>query len=132
MTDNEPQNYVKDDDLTIPTTLTQSDFDQYVNHNHDTPCYGFLTDEEITDSIRKSHSEKQEESDDSDAEEEYHLPVTFSHANKCLRDLRRVLEKRGNPNTDFSAFYALEKRINETFEKTRRQTKVTEFVNWKP
>ena len=129
-TDNETQNYAEDDDLIIPTMLTQSDFDQYVNHDHDTPCYGFLTDEEIANSVQESHSEKQEENDDSDDEEEYCLPVTFSHANDCLRDLRRVLEERGNPDTDFSTSYALEKQINETFEKNRRQTKVTEFINW--
>ena len=108
-TDNETQNYAEDDDLIIPTMLTQSDFDQYVNHNHDTPFYGFLTDEEIANSVRESHSEKQEENDDSNDEEEYRLPVTFSHANDCLRDLRQVLEERGNPDTDFSTFYALEK-----------------------
>ena len=121
----EPQNAVTDDDLVILTIIPQIDFDRYVNHDSDTPCHGFLTDEELP-------TDPQEDSDNEDEHEENQLLVTATHAYNCLQDLRRVLEERGKPDTDFSNFYALERQIHETFEQTRRQTKVTEFIEWIP
>ena len=128
----EPQNAVTDDDLLIPTIIPQINFDRYVNHDSDCPCHGLLTDEEIAHSVREQPTNPQEDSDNEDEHEENQLPVTASHAYNCLQDLRRVLEERGKPNTDFSNFYALERQIHETFEQTRRQTKVTEFIEWIP
>ena len=49
----EPPIAVTDDDLSIPTSITQIDFDHYVNHDSDTLCHGLLTDEEIAHSVRE-------------------------------------------------------------------------------
>ena len=130
----ESQNAVTDDDLVIPTIIPQIDFDRYVNHYSDTPCHGLLTDEEIAHSLRELPTDPQEDSDNKDEHEENQLLVTATHVYNCLQDLRRVLEERGKvkPDTDFSNFYALERQIHETFKQTRRQTKVTEFIEWIP
>ena len=124
----ERQNAVTDDDLMIPIIIPQNDFDRYVNHDSDTPCHGLLTDEEIAHSVREQPTDPQEGIDN----EENQLPLTATHAYDCLQDLRQVLEERGKPDTHFSNFYALERQIHEILEQTRRQTKVTEFIEWIP
>jgi hypothetical protein len=44
----------------------------------------------------------------------------------------RVLEERGNTDTEFTLFYAFERQIHQLFAATKRQAKVTEFVGWIP
>jgi hypothetical protein len=45
--------------------------------------------------------------DDSDDEPEERLPTTFHHADTCLKDLHRVLEERGNTDTESFKFFLM-------------------------
>jgi hypothetical protein len=107
---NTPDDASDNQDIELPDQLTQAEFDTCIDHDQDTQFHGILTNEDIAASLLSEEpTMSRDQPDDSDDDEpEERLPITFHHADTCLKDLRRVLEERGNTDTDFTLFYSFE------------------------
>ncbi|KAH3871770.1 hypothetical protein DPMN_034984 [Dreissena polymorpha] len=122
-----------------PESMNAISFAEYVQHDDDLECHGMPTDDDICSDMLREEEERRNHiefnNDNEDAEEEdadtpIRLPVTASDARKALEEVRRFLEDTGC--SDYKTFYDLEDLVEKVAEKSRRQTKITEFINWIP
>lgn len=120
--------------IELPESMTASSFDEYVCHDEHVECYGMPSDEDICHDLRQADScdaiSTISDDEDNDGNEPLRLPGSVKEARSGLADIRRFLEDFGC--TDFEAFYQLEELVEKVGAASRRQAKITEFVDWIP
>ena len=124
-----------DDDVPVPPTLTDTQFDDYVTHDDDLDCYGVPTDSDIVadflseePTFRATDASSDEEDDTDD--DPYEEKMTFRLAQQQIRKIRSLIEDNGG--TSFTHLYGLQDQLRTLAPSAARQTKVTEFINWIP
>ena len=120
-----------DSDVPIPEGMDADAFHDYISHDDDLECHSVPTDEEIcANHAPATHPTPDENSDDDDSPPEITLPVTNSEARHHLAELRRFMEECPTPN--FDLIYQFEEFIQHASDANKRQSKITEFVQWIP
>ena len=126
---------VDDDTPTlVPTEMTRTEFEQFVDIDLDIPCTGVPSDQDICSSILAERTESRDDTThqaDSD-DEEVHPAVrpTSTQLLQALAVVRQGLEF--NNVSDYSHYYKVEDQITSFIQAMKRQTAITEFVNWMP
>ena len=90
------------------------------------------TDEDILVEFidEREPEEDDNEEEDGEDEAEIKLPVTSQEAKEALLTLCRYYEE--NNKEDFQTIYKLEDECAEIANNTKKQRKITEYINWIP
>ena len=116
-----------------PDSMTADTFEVYVNHDEDLECHGMPKVEDIcSDLLREEEEERNHIEYDADSEDDepVQLPATAGDARNGLTDVRRFLEDSGC--SDYSLYYQMEELVEKYAAMRKRQTKMTEYVDWIP
>lgn len=121
-----------DDQIQTPPSLTASVFDTFVTHDDGLECHGMPTDHDICADFMRERDELRSDSLDSDSEpdDDDDDKITTTEAPRLVRKMLSFLEDNGI--TDFDAIYKLQDQCATISAKRRRQTKITEHINWVP
>lgn len=82
-------------------------------------------EDESRDQEERSEDEA-DETETGDIDDE--LPTNVNGVNKCMEYVRRFMEENGCDN--FSDYYALLEQFEMIALKKKRQSRITEFIDW--
>ncbi|KAK3098872.1 hypothetical protein FSP39_023876 [Pinctada imbricata] len=127
----EQQEHCEDEDEDVPPVpsgLDAESFSTFVSHDDDLPCFASRSDEEICAEIRETAADV--DSEDEDDFTPLELPVSATEARAAIETLRKFLGQK--QSDDFDQLYELEDTCERLIDTSRKQTKITEFINWIP
>ncbi|KAG8310173.1 hypothetical protein J6590_068859, partial [Homalodisca vitripennis] len=109
----------------INNELPNLDFDDFANVDEGVSVYGSLSDQDIIATVT---SEDILSDDDNDDGMEQPPDITTKEAKAAVNTLRSYLEQSSDvPDNVFSAVVVIENIIDLNFEKSLRQTKITDY-----
>ena len=126
----------ENDQVSPPSGMEQTDFDEFISFDDRTQCYGELTD---TDTTRGIKSDDQDFDEDDDAESvssevsESDKPVPNSLAAlNALETLTEYFEaKSSNPDGVLKMIYGLYESVHDVNKEISLQSKMTDFFKKK-
>ena len=126
----------ENDQVSPPSGLEQTDFDEFISFDDRTQCYGELTETDITRDIK---SDDQDFDEDDDAESvssevsESDKPVPNSLAALIELETLTVYSeaKSSNPDGALKMIYGLYKSVHDVNKEISVQSKMTDFFKKK-
>lgn len=120
------QNYFPDDDeeTLIDIPINAQEFEEYVNCDKDTECFGPLTEEEIVSCILEDTAGEVSPSEDTMENTIEVNPPSFAEVLTALETVKKYME--GN-NLEFDELEILEEKLFKKKFQNMRQKKMTDF-----
>ena len=119
-----------DDTVPPPPGMDASQFEAYVSHDDDTECHSTPSDEDICLEFMTEDRRAGDSDSDDDELPVIKLPILSMDVKNALSTIRSYLEE--NNCASFQEFYAVEELCQKTMCESKKQTKITEFLNWIP
>lgn len=126
----------ENDQVSPPSGMEQTDFDEFISFDDRTQCYGELTDTDITRGI-KSDDQDFDEDDDAESvssevsESDKPVPNSLAALN-ALETLTAYFEaKSSNPDGALKMIYGLYESVHDVNKEISVQSKMTDFFKKK-
>ena len=126
-----------DEIIPPPPGMDADNFASFVSHDDDIECHATPTDEEICAAWKPQppvwkQSDVPDDYDDDEPIEPILPPVLPSEARAALTLLQRFIGEIGDDDANFQRHYEYATFVKNLMEKSKKQSKITEFIKWIP
>lgn len=115
--------------LETPPEMTATSFEEYVDIDNNLPCTGLPTDDDICASMLAENADNRDVNPADSDDEEVH-PAVRPTSSELLSAVATIRQGFEFGNIDFDYLYYVEDQVSTLVTKIKRQTVMTEFLQW--